>query len=264
MADPELPLSDKPIEPNPLYCGTSGFAYESWKPGFYPEKLPASRFLAHYATRLNAVEVNYTYRRIAAASTFEKWIAATPAGFVFLPKAHMKITHSLKLANAEQFTRVFLDSLQPLHSAGRLGPILFQLPPSLKLDTDRLADFLGGLPRGIRPAFEFRNASWFTEKAYDTLRAANAALCLAENENLETPFVLTADFVYMRLRKPDYSESELESIDWRIRQYRSNGYPVFAIFKHEESPAGALHAEALLTKQHLPAEAGLLSGLIRD
>src|ERR1700719_2426015 len=103
-----------------LYCGTSGFAYPSWKPDFYPDKLPSGQFLSYYATRLNAVEVNYTYRRIAQASTFEKWIAATPDGFVFLPKAHMKITHSLKLKDAEEFTRVFLQSLEPLQSAGRL------------------------------------------------------------------------------------------------------------------------------------------------
>ena len=117
-----------------LYCGTSGFSYDSWRPVFYPEKLPSSKFLAHYATRLNAVEVNYTYRRIALASIFEKWIQATPDGFVFLPKAHMKVTHSLKLRGAEEFTRVFLDSLAPMQRAGRLGPILFQLPPSLKVD----------------------------------------------------------------------------------------------------------------------------------
>jgi uncharacterized protein YecE (DUF72 family) len=254
----------KSVADSKLYCGTSGFAYESWRPEFYPPKLPASQYLQYYATRLNAVEINYTYRRIAAASTFEKWIQSTQEGFVFLPKAHMKITHSLKLVNADEFTRVFLDSLQPLQSAGKLGPILFQLPPSLKVDPPRLSEFLGGLPRGVRVAFEFRNSSWFSDKVYEALQTANAALCFAENENLETPFVITGDFVYLRLRKPDYSESELEAIDWRIRQYRSNGYPVFAIFKHEESAAGALHAEALLHKSDVPEEPGLVSGLIRE
>ena len=233
----------------PLYSGTSGFAYPSWKPTFYPEKLPSSKFLPYYASRLNAVEVNYTYRRIALASTFEKWIANTPEGFLFLPKAHMKITHSLKLEGAEEFTRVFLESLEPLRAAGRLGPILFQLPPSLKIDTERLARFAGGLPRAVRAAFEFRNATWFDESAYQVLQDANVGLCLAENENLETPHVLTADFVYLRLRKPDYTESELESINYRVSQYRSNGYPTYAIFKHEETPAGALNAERLMNAQ---------------
>src|SRR5579875_12276 len=207
-----------------LYCGTSGFAYPSWKPDFYPEKLASSKFLSYYATRLNAVEVNYTYRRLASEATFDKWMQATPEGFLFLPKAHMKITHILKLEGAEEFTRVFLESLNPLGDAGRLGPILFQLPPSFKVDRERLARFTALLPRGLKTAFEFRNASWFDESVYEVLRSANVALCLAENENIETPHVLTADFVYLRLRKPEYTESELESIEYRVGQYRANAY----------------------------------------
>lgn len=232
-----------------LYCGTSGFAYDSWKGDFYPEKLPSCKFLSFYATRLNAVEVNYTYRRIAAPKTFEKWISETPDGFLFLPKAHMKITHSLKLEGAEEFTRVFLESLEPLRAAGRLGPILFQLAPSFKQDLDRLAGFVRLLPKALRSAFEFRNATWFDESTYKVLRDSNVALCLAENENLETPHVVTADYIYLRLRKPDYPESELASIAYRVDQYRANAYPTYAIFKHEDTPAGALNAEKLLKAQ---------------
>jgi len=232
-----------------LYCGTSGFAYPSWKPDFYPEKLPSGKFLSYYATRLNAVEVNYTYRRLASEATFHKWIAATPVDFMFLPKAHMKITHQLKLADAQDFTRAFLQSLEPLKAAGRLGPILFQLPPSFHSDPDRLGSFVKLLPRGLKIAFEFRNASWFDDKIYKVLQDSNVALCLAENENLDTPFVLTADFIYLRLRKPDYGESELASIAYRVEQYLHNAYPTFAIFKHEETPAGALNAENLLATE---------------
>ena len=239
----------------PLYCGTSGFAYPAWKPEFYPEKLSSTKFLSYYAARLNAVEVNYTYRRIASAATFEKWIANTPEGFLFLPKAHMKITHSLKLEGAEDFTRYFLESLDPLRAAGRLGPILFQLAPSFRIDLERLRRFVGGLPRAIRAAFEFRNATWFDESVYQVLRDANVGLCQAENENLETPHVLTTDFVYLRLRKPDYTESELESIGYRIGQYRANEYPTYAIFKHEDTPAGALNAEKLLHPDNQQAAA---------
>jgi len=237
------------VPDTPFYSGTSGFAYSSWKPGFYPAKLPTAGFLGFYSSRLNAVEVNYTYRRLAAPATFEKWIASTPEGFLFLPKAHMKITHSLRLQDAEDFTRVFLESLEPLRAAGRLGPILFQLAPSFKADTERLARFAGNLPRSIRAAFEFRNSTWFDEAVYKVMREANVGLCIAENENLETPHVLTGDFVYLRLRKPDYTESELESISYRASQYRENGYPTYAIFKHEETPAGALYAEQLLKRQ---------------
>ncbi len=228
-----------------LYCGTSGFAYPSWKPGFYPEKLPSAKFLSYYATRLNAVEINYTYRRIASASTFEKWIAATGPGFMFLPKAHMKITHSLKLKDAEDFTRLFLESLEPLRAAGRLGPILFQLAPSFKADLERLSEFVRLLPKTSKYVFEFRNTSWFCESVYNILRESNVGLCQAENENLETPHVLTADFVYLRLRKPDYTQSELDEIQRRTQQYLSNSYVTYAIFKHEDTPAGALYAERL-------------------
>jgi uncharacterized protein YecE (DUF72 family) len=165
---------------------------------------------------------------------------------MFLPKAHMKITHVLKLEGAEEFTRVFLQSLDPLRVAGRLGPILFQLAPTFKIDNARLRHFVRLLPKSDRTAFEFRNATWFDESTYEILKEANVALCHAENENLETPHVLTSDFVYMRLRRPDYSQSELLSIEYRVQQYRTNGYPTYAIFKHEESPAGALNAEKLL------------------
>jgi uncharacterized protein YecE (DUF72 family) len=228
-----------------LYCGTSGFAYPSWKPGFYPEKLPSAKFLSYYSTRLNAVEINYTYRRIASASTFEKWIAATEPSFMFLPKAHMKITHSLKLKDAEDFTRVFLESLEPLRAAGRLGPILFQLAPSFKADLERLSEFVRRLPKTSKYVFEFRNTSWFDESVYKILRESNVGLCQAENENMETPHVLTSDFVYLRLRKPDYTQSELDEIQRRTQQYLHNGYVTYAIFKHEDTPAGALYAERL-------------------
>jgi uncharacterized protein YecE (DUF72 family) len=240
-----------------LFAGTSGFAYATWKPNFYPEKCASAKFLEYYATRLNAVEVNYTYRRIASASTFEKWISVVPAEFRFLPKAHMKITHSLKLEGAEEFTRFFLESLTPLRDAGKLGPILFQLPPSLKFDEERLRSFVRLLPRTDKFAFEFRNATWFSEETYKILRDHNVALCMAENENLETPHVVTADFVYLRLRKPDYLEAEILAIDRRIQQYLSNSYPVFAIFKHEDTPAGALNAERLL-RMHGVAAAAVL------
>jgi uncharacterized protein YecE (DUF72 family) len=136
-----------------------------------------------------------------------------------------------------------------LHAAGRLGPILFQLPPSFKADIETLTTFISLLPKSVRFAFEFRNASWFDDATYKVLRAVNVALCMAENENLETPHVVTADFVYLRLRRPDYAESELASIAYRVQQYRANAYPTYAIFKHEDTPAGAVNAEKLLNAQ---------------
>lgn len=230
----------------PLYAGTSGFAYPSWKPDFYPDKLASAKFLGYYATRLNLVEINFTFRRIVLGSTLEKWIAATNEGFRFSPKAHMKITHSLKLKNAESFTRLFLESLHPLRRAGRLATILFQLPPAFKADVVCLTEFVRLLPKNDTFAFEFRHASWFDEPVYAVLRNHNVALCQAESEKLETPDVVTANFIYLRLRKEEYSPEEMAALIEKVRGHRSAGRTVYALFKHEDTPAGAFCAEQLL------------------
>ena len=228
-----------------LYAGTSGFAYPAWKPGFYPQKLPAKKFLEHYATRLNAVEANYTFRRLPSAAVLEKWVAETPAHFRFALKAHQRVTHIDRLAVSE-FTSVFFRAIDPLRVTGRLGPVLVQLPPNLAIDTGRLAAFLAAAPEDIRLAFEFRNKSWFSEETYSLLTAHGAALCLAESEKLVVPERLTADFVYFRLRKEEYSAAEREEIQTKTRAMVADGRDVYAFFKHEESPAGALYAEELL------------------
>jgi len=228
-----------------LFCGTSGFAYASWKPDFYPAKLASKGFLEYYAGRLNAVEINYTFRRLASASTLEAWIKATPVGFVFCPKAHMRITHIQRLQKAE-FTELFFRALEPLRIAKRLGPVLFQLPPQFRADIGVLEEFLKGLPDGLTCAFEFRNASWLNAEAYGVLERHGAALCLAESDKLVIPEVLTAGFVYSRLRKTEYLPEERREIAERVRQLCADGRDCYVFFKHEETPAGALYAEELL------------------
>jgi len=230
-----------------LYAGTSGFAYPSWKPEFYPAKLPAKKFLNYYSQRLNAVEVNYTFRRLPSASTLENWVAETRPGFVFPLKAHMRITHILRLKPSE-FTDVFFKAIDPLRSARRLGPVLFQLPPALKCDEELLGDFLSTLPRDLRCAFEFRNTSWLTDPIYKLLEKHGVALCLAESEKLVIPEVVTANFVYSRLRMPEYSPEDRKEIAARVDQLLNRGQDVYVFFKHEETPAGALYAEELLKR----------------
>src|SRR6476620_4866552 len=154
-----------------LYAGTSGFAYAAWKPAFYHAKLPSSQFLKHYATRLNCVEINYTFRRLPSLATLESWVAATPPGFVFAAKANMRITHILRLKNAAEATELFFQKIDPLRTSRRLGPVLFQLPPAMKCDAALLAEYLTLLPAGLRYAFEFRHQSWLVEPIYDLLRA---------------------------------------------------------------------------------------------
>ncbi len=235
-----------------LYSGTSGFAYPSWKPEFYPEKLPSKKFLSYYSQRLNAVEVNYTFRRLPSPSTLENWVSQTQPGFVFPLKAHMRITHILRLKPSE-FTEVFFRAIDPLRTARRLGPVLFQLPPAMKCDEALLGDFLATLPRDIRYAFEFRHVSWLATPVYQLLEKHGAALCLAESEKLVIPEVVTASFVYSRLRMPEYSAEDRKEIAGRVEQLLQQGRDVYVFFKHEETPAGAMYAEELL--QRFPEQA---------
>lgn len=231
-----------------LFAGTSGFAYPQWKPLFYPAKLPAAKFLEHYAQRLNAVEINYTFRRMPAAATLEKWVAATPPGFLFALKAHMRITHILRLKDAAEAAGIFLRSIDPLRSARRLGPILFQLPPQMRCDIALLESFLGNLPEDLHYAFEFRHNSWLVNDVYRLLEGRNISLCVAESAKLEVPEVITADFVYYRLRKPDYTDEDVDAIAGRARRLLEQGKDLYVMFKHEDTPDGALHAEELLHK----------------
>src|SRR5436190_19678683 len=153
-----------------LYAGTSGLAYPAWKPMFYPAKTPSNQFLKHYATRLNCVEVNYTFRRLPSASTLQNWVEQTPAGFVFAVKANMRITHILRLKNAGEATELFLRMIDPLRSSRRLGPVLFQLPPAMKCDVALLSSYLKRPPADLRYAFECRHASWRADQVYDVSR----------------------------------------------------------------------------------------------
>ncbi len=230
-----------------LYSGTSGFAYSSWKPDFYPADVPSKKFLSYYASRLNAVEINYTFRRLPSAATLENWVNTTPAGFLFAPKAHMRITHIQKLKKAE-FTDLFFKTIDPLRSAGRLGPVLFQLPPSFRCDLEVLGQFLDALPSDFRCAFEFRHASWLADPVYELLQKHSVALCLAESEKLVVPEVITAPFVYSRLRKEEYSPEDREEIAGRVGQLLAQGRDTYVFFKHEDTPAGALYAEELLRR----------------
>jgi uncharacterized protein YecE (DUF72 family) len=225
-----------------LYAGTSGWAYPSWKPEFYPAKLPQKNFLQYYAIQLNAVEVNFTFRQLVKETTAQKWIAETPAGFRFSVKAHQVITHIKRLKKTEDFVPRFLSTIEPLAQAGKLGPVLFQLPPNLKADAIVLGEFLSTLPRGVASAFEFRHTSWFTDEIFELLKSCNRALCVAETEERVTPDVVTADFCYYRYRKPSYTPEERQAMVNRIQEHRAQGRDVFAYFKHEETPQGALYA----------------------
>jgi len=229
-----------------LFAGTSGFSYPAWKPAFYPKEVPAKGFLGHYASRLNSVEINYTFRQLPSGKTLGAWLEATPGGFGFSCKAHMRLTHIMKLKDAESFTELFLKTLEPLRAARRLGPVLFQLAPTFKADVPRLESYLALLPRDIRFAFEFRHDSWLTDPIYEKLGEHGVALCLAESDRLQVPKVFTANFAYFRLRKEDYSPDARAAITDQVRAVLSGGRDAYVYFKHEDDPNGALWAEELL------------------
>jgi uncharacterized protein YecE (DUF72 family) len=229
-----------------FYAGTSGWAYPSWKPQFYPDKLPQTKFLTYYSTQLNTVEVNFTFRQLVKETTVQKWISETPEQFRFGVKAHQVITHIKRLKAADEFVKRFVSTLEPLERAGKLGPLLFQLPPNLKADPALLKDFLPCLPRGVRVAFEFRHPSWFIDEVYDCLRAHQAALCVAETEERNTPDVTTGAYAYYRFRKPEYTPEGRNAMVSTISAHLQEGRDVFAYFKHEETPQGALYAVEVL------------------
>jgi uncharacterized protein YecE (DUF72 family) len=240
-----------PGSPRQIFAGTSGWAYATWKPGFYPVDIPAKRFLEHYASRLNSVEVNYTFRKLPTAAMLAGWLAATPADFRFSFKAPQRITHFSRLRDCDVAVKEFVDSLEPARAAGKLGPLLFQLPPNFKADPALLAAFLSApaLVGAGAPlvAFEFRHESWFTEQTYAVLRAHNTALCIAESDELTTPEVQCAPtYACYRLRcSGGYTAKKITNFANHLSDVASTR-DVYVYFKHEDEPTGALNAVAFL------------------
>jgi uncharacterized protein YecE (DUF72 family) len=236
---------------NRFWIGCSGWAYPTWKPEFYPPKTSPKKMLEYYATQLSSVEVNYTFRHLPSATTVDGWLAQVGAGFRFSFKAPQRITHIKRLKECSDALSTFYSALLPVIRAGRMGVVLFQLPPNLKADRERLAAFLKeAAPEGtaaLRVAFEFRHESWFASEIFDLLRQHQAALCVAESDELETPDVITAPFCCYRLRKSDYGAADLQQIEQQLKSKAALG-DVFAYIKHEDTPKGALQAAALLNK----------------
>ncbi|HEY2002295.1 MAG TPA: DUF72 domain-containing protein [Acidobacteriaceae bacterium] len=232
--------------PHTVYAGTSGWAYASWKPGFYPAKTPAARMLAYYASQLNSVEVNFTFRQLPTDKQLTTWLDAAPEGFRFSFKAPQAITHLKRLRDCGGALAALRAALAPAERASKLGAVLFQLPPNFRADLERLKAFLeeaGQLK--MRMAFEFRHESWFDEATYAALEQANAALCIAESDELQTPQRRTADFLCYRLRRSSYGEADLQELARRFAEDAEQG-DVYAYFMHEDAPDGPLRARAVL------------------
>lgn len=225
-----------------VWIGTSGFQYPEWKGKFYPEDLSAAKMLPYYAERFSSTESNYTFRHFPSEKSIAKWRETTPEQFRFSFKAPQRITHFAKLRDCAETVARFHEAIAPMGE--KQGAVLFQLPPTLKADAELLCNFIALLPKGLRSAFEFRHESWFTDETYATLRKGKAALCVAEDEELATPPMATADFGYLRLRKARYRPADLQRWAEWIRaqeQWRE----AFIYLKHEETGRGPKLARAL-------------------
>ena len=248
-----IAVASSSLAPSPrnLFAGTSGWAYATWKPGFYAADVPSRAFLHVYASRLTSVEVNYTFRALPTEPQLQGWLDATPPGFRFSFKAPQRITHFQRLRASHDAVAEFVAALAPARSAGKLGPLLFQLPPNFAVDQTRLSDLLAApalRDKTLQLAFEFRHPSWFTDATYDILRHHNAALCIAESDDLVTPEVHTASFFCYRLRRDGgYKPAELKAFSSRFTKLAQQG-ETFVYFKHEDEPTGALNAEAMLSQ----------------
>jgi uncharacterized protein YecE (DUF72 family) len=227
-----------------LRIGCSGWNYKSWKDEFYEGK-PARLWLEHYARRFDTVEVNNTFYRLPLRSTVTRWVAESPPGFLFAIKASRYLTHIKRLTDLDSGLERYYERVEPLADSPKLGPVLWQLPPTFKRDDDRLASALAKLPAG-RHAFEFRHPSWFAEPVYGLLRAHGTALVIGDRPEVKSfqAQVFTTDWTFVRFhygsrgRRGNYSESELE--DWARRfeewnsevdilAYFNNDWEVFAV-----------------------------------
>lgn len=231
--------------------GTSGFSYDEWHGGFYPDDLAASERLGFYGTRLKSVEVNNTFYQMPKEPLLERWRDAVPGDFCFALKAPRRITHVLRLKGAEDPLRRFIEVAGVL--GGRLGPLLFQLPPFARKDAALLADFLALLPTGQKAAFEFRHPSWFDDETYQVLASKDASLCTgdADDGDKSPPFVATASWGYLRLRAPSYDAKGLET--WSARILAQQWTVAFAYLKHEAlGPAYAMFLDAVASGKPAP------------
>lgn len=229
-----------------VFAGTSGWAYASWRPGFYPAKTSAARMLGYYASQLNSVEVNYTFRKLPTAQQLGTWLQSVPPDFRFSFKAPQGITHMKRLRECGEPLDRLLAALAPVEDSGRMGVILFQLPPNFRADAERLQGFVAELAqRRVRAAFEFRHESWFAEETYAALESGAVALCVAESDELTTPHRRTAPFTCYRLRRSSYARPRLKKLAQQFAEEAQQG-DVYAYFMHEDEPDGPLRAHAVL------------------
>ncbi|MBM2810119.1 MAG: hypothetical protein HW416_878 [Chloroflexi bacterium] len=218
-----------------IKVGTSGYSYKEWLGVFYPDRMKPADMLPFYSDHFTTVEINNTFYRMPKKEVLEKWAGQVPADFTFVLKASQRITHMKRLRDTSEDVNYFLTTAAVL--GDRLGPVFFQLAESTKKDVPRLVDFLAALPEHRPPvAFEFRNESWFDDEVYETLRSHNVSLCISDTDEGTTPFASTASWGYLRLRRSEYTPSDLRA--WHERIISQAWQDTFLFFKHEDEAKG--------------------------
>lgn len=239
-----------------IHIGTSGWHYEHWVGPFYPPGISKRGFLPHYARYFHTVEINNSFYRLPKKQTFEQWRDAVPPDFFFAIKASRFITHMKKLSEPEQTLATFMERIPGL--GGKLGPILFQLPPYWSRNVARLESFLSALPDGYRYAFEFRDPAWFHPDVYSALSKRGAAFCIFELAGLRSPLEITADFVYARLHGPGdaysgcYDQRALDGWARAFLRWEAEGKEIYCYFDNDElgyAAQNALELQGLITKK---------------
>jgi uncharacterized protein YecE (DUF72 family) len=232
------------------YIGTSGYHYAHWRGVFYPPKLPVSRWLAYYAQHFTTLELNNPFYRLPSEAAFQGWRDATPAGFRFAVKASRFLTHIKRLRDPEAPLALFLQRAQ--HLGEKLGPLLYQLPPQMHRDDGRLVAFLAALPSGLEHVIEFRHRSWFEDAVFDLLQRHGVGFCVADLQECPTPFVLTADFAYVRFHGSggtywgSYSDAELQQWAERLHAVAPRLRAIYAYFNNDAEGAAVHDAQRLM------------------
>lgn len=216
-----------------ILAGTSGWSFKEWKGSFYPKGHPDDAMLSYYASRFPTVEINNTFYRMPKEKTLLEWAGQVPPSFRFAIKASQRITHKARLNDVGNDVEYFTRMCNCLGE--RRGPSLFQLPPNLKKDLPRLEAFLAVLPRRWQTTIEFRHPSWWDDAVYAALKAQDVAMCISEQDDLDTPMVATASWGYVRLHR-NYDEAALADRAARIRT--QPWQETFVYFKHDDDVAG--------------------------
>lgn len=231
-----------------IYIGTSGWSYSHWKDNFYPKDLNSKQWLKYYSRAFSTVEVNMTFYRTPNVSTLQNWFAQTPAKFTFSVKANRYITHQKRLKDCQEYLDFFHKTIQTLKS--KVGPILFQLPPSFKANKERLIEFIGCLSKQHKYTFEFRHSSWFTDDIYEVLSKNDIALCITDLNGKPSPEEITSHFTYIRLHGPQksyqgsYGTSKLKAWQKKIEKWSAKT-SVYCYFDNDEKGYAIQDAKSL-------------------